>query len=435
MLKVQHPMFQLQVLKIIKAQIPHYGKKWKQRASCRNLTASCYRAAADRAAPFSRTALPENMKIVTAIYLNCRPDLRDEWLVSVMEKDELEESNVRIARERKASTAERQDLTLPPRRLLGLQLQEQALRSLVRFYHSKHYAHLVNPPPGHHGRTGSSTGPYFHSNGSNVSQHHEYAHHAPHHRRSLSSSGDNDIFPPNRTRRVSSTSAHSPSRLPDDFAESWRSEYEDVLEDVFGEPEEGAVYGALSGWGPLAGALANLGMEGDAWLFGDDDAFSDVSSIATIGELGGRARLDDGEDDDEDDDDDDEIVRPPRSPVDEVEACDVDDDDEKDDVEDPNRNNWEVRLPSRLLTFRPCRSLPCFLLDPSQHLSALTKSPVQLARRRSSGGSPLRPVMKGNGIDGPELTDDIEELEELGPIPKEESDGPAVDEVEAMYGE
>lgn len=35
------------------------------------------------------------MKIVTAIYLNCRPDLRDEWLVSVMEKDELEESNVR----------------------------------------------------------------------------------------------------------------------------------------------------------------------------------------------------------------------------------------------------------------------------------------------------------------------------------------------------
>lgn len=36
----------------------------------------------------------ENMKIVTAIYLNCRPDLRDEWLVSVMEKDELEESNV-----------------------------------------------------------------------------------------------------------------------------------------------------------------------------------------------------------------------------------------------------------------------------------------------------------------------------------------------------
>lgn len=43
--------------------------------------------------------------------------------------------------------------------------------------------------------------------------------------------------------------------------------------------------------------------------------------------------------------------------------------------------------------------------------------------------------MKGNGIDGPELTDDIEELEELGPIQKEESHGPAVDEVEAMYGE
>lgn len=133
--------------------------------------------------------------------------------------------------------------------------------------------------------------------------------------------------------------------MPDDFAESWRSEYEDVLEDVFGEPEEGEVHGALSGWGPLSGALANLGVEGDAWLFGGDDSFSDVSSIASIGELGGRARLNDGEDedeDDEDDEDDNEIARPPRSPVDEVEACDVDDD-EKGDEEDPNRNNWEVR--------------------------------------------------------------------------------------------
>lgn len=41
--------------------------------------------------------------------------------------------------------------------------------------------------------------------------------------------------------------------------------------------------------------------------------------------------------------------------------------------------------------------------------------------------------MKGNGID--EMTDEVEELEELGPIKKEASDGPAVDEVEAMYGE
>lgn len=60
-------MFQLQCLKIIKSQIPHLGKKWKQ----------------------------QNMKIVTAIYLNCRPDLRDEWLTQGMEQDELDASGVR----------------------------------------------------------------------------------------------------------------------------------------------------------------------------------------------------------------------------------------------------------------------------------------------------------------------------------------------------
>jgi hypothetical protein len=36
------------------------------------------------------------MKIVTAIYLNCRPDLRDEWLTAGMEQDELDESNVSL---------------------------------------------------------------------------------------------------------------------------------------------------------------------------------------------------------------------------------------------------------------------------------------------------------------------------------------------------
>lgn len=162
----------------------------------------------------------------------------------------------------------------------------------------------------------------------------------------MSSSGDGDIFPPNRTRRISSS---SPSRLPEDAVESWQHEYEDVLEDVFGVSEEHGLYGSLASWGPLAGALADLNVNGDAWLFGEGDDFSDVSSIASIGELGGRARLDDGEEDEDedDDDDDDEIARPPRSPVDEVEADeDADDDDnDKADPEDPNRNNWEVRRP------------------------------------------------------------------------------------------
>lgn len=45
-----------------------------------------------------------NMKVITAIYLNCRPDLRDEWLTGTEPED--------------AGDA---------------QIQEQALRQLVKF--------------------------------------------------------------------------------------------------------------------------------------------------------------------------------------------------------------------------------------------------------------------------------------------------------------
>lgn len=88
MLKVEQSMFKLQVLKIIKSQIPHYGKKWKQRA----LISSSFLVSAH----LSLTGPAENMKIVTAIYLNIRPDLRDEWLTVGVEPEELAESGVRL---------------------------------------------------------------------------------------------------------------------------------------------------------------------------------------------------------------------------------------------------------------------------------------------------------------------------------------------------
>ena len=36
-----------------------------------------------------------NMKVITSIYLNCRPDLRDEWLVrdEWLPRNELEDAN------------------------------------------------------------------------------------------------------------------------------------------------------------------------------------------------------------------------------------------------------------------------------------------------------------------------------------------------------
>ena len=38
-----------------------------------------------------------NMQVITAVYLNCRPDLRDEWLTGV-EVDDVSDSQVSSTR-------------------------------------------------------------------------------------------------------------------------------------------------------------------------------------------------------------------------------------------------------------------------------------------------------------------------------------------------
>ncbi|KAG1773964.1 hypothetical protein EDD22DRAFT_976044 [Suillus occidentalis] len=64
-LRVSHPLLQLHVLKLIKSQVPFCGRKWRQ----------------------------SNMKVITSIYLNCRPDLRDEWLTGT-EVDDISDAQV-----------------------------------------------------------------------------------------------------------------------------------------------------------------------------------------------------------------------------------------------------------------------------------------------------------------------------------------------------
>ncbi|RIA96253.1 hypothetical protein C1645_872211 [Glomus cerebriforme] len=82
-LKVSHPLLELYALKVLKNQIPFIGRKWRQ----------------------------SNMKIITSIYLHCRPDLRDEWIVSSDTDAEIEDA-------------------LP---------QEQNLRALIKFYNERNY--------------------------------------------------------------------------------------------------------------------------------------------------------------------------------------------------------------------------------------------------------------------------------------------------------
>jgi hypothetical protein len=71
-------MLQLQSLKLIKSQMPWCGRKWRQgepRQMEPKLTAG-------------------NMKVITSIYLNCRPELRDDWLAGTDQDSELEDALV-----------------------------------------------------------------------------------------------------------------------------------------------------------------------------------------------------------------------------------------------------------------------------------------------------------------------------------------------------
>lgn len=62
------------------------------------------------------------MKVITSIYLNCRPDLRDEWLAGT-EPDDAADAQVR----------EIQSCSQYQSNSVVMKAQEQALRHLVKF--------------------------------------------------------------------------------------------------------------------------------------------------------------------------------------------------------------------------------------------------------------------------------------------------------------
>ncbi|KAK6510700.1 Factor arrest protein 11 [Arthrobotrys conoides] len=82
-LKVPQDEMRLYTLKLFKGQVPFCGRKWRQ----------------------------SNMRVITSIYLYCRPELRDDWLAASDIDIEVEEA-------------------MP---------QEQALRGLIHFYNLQHY--------------------------------------------------------------------------------------------------------------------------------------------------------------------------------------------------------------------------------------------------------------------------------------------------------
>lgn len=88
-LKVPQNELRLYTLKLFKNQVPYCSRKWRQ----------------------------SNMRVITAVYLHCRPELRDEWLAGCDVDAEMEEA-------------------LP---------LEQALRSLTHWFNVRRYPEKMAP--------------------------------------------------------------------------------------------------------------------------------------------------------------------------------------------------------------------------------------------------------------------------------------------------
>jgi hypothetical protein len=88
-LKIPQNELRLYTLKLFKNQVPYCGRKWRQ----------------------------SNMRVITAVYLHCRPELRDEWLAGSDVDAKVEEA-------------------LP---------LEQALRSLTHWFNVRMYPEQTAP--------------------------------------------------------------------------------------------------------------------------------------------------------------------------------------------------------------------------------------------------------------------------------------------------
>ncbi|KAF7433326.1 Factor arrest protein 11 [Pleurotus ostreatus] len=215
--RVAHPMLQLQALKLIKSQVPYCGRKWRT----------------------------SNMKVITQIYLNCRPELRDEWLTGMEPEDQNE-----------------------------AQAQEQALRHLLKFYNTRRY-----------GSSGASNHSAIHRRTGSVSHGGEGLHSGSDMSSFIRPAGtpnvvDSDVFPPPRSH-APNTSIFLPY-ITEDIA--FEEEYEEYLSDLGWTSEDDsdrALFGGTSAWHRLPAFASEIA-----------DGISDSESIASIGDLGDDARLD-----------------------------------------------------------------------------------------------------------------------------------------------
>ncbi|KAH8930704.1 hypothetical protein BT69DRAFT_243 [Atractiella rhizophila] len=186
------------------------------------------------------------MKVITAIYLNCRPDLRDEWLMGVDVDSDLDDA-------------------LP---------QEHALRALVKFFTTKHYSIYA---PQQHRRSSSLGQPGgFHGEGHPASPASAFRQSfaGGHNTSSLPDTFEGDMFPPPRS--AASWDDHfRATYIPDAIMEGYLDNYEEIIDGLFDpRPITGEENASLSAWNRLGQIL------------GEGDDISDSESVASIGFLG-----------------------------------------------------------------------------------------------------------------------------------------------------
>jgi len=187
------------------------------------------------------------MKVITSIYLNCRPELRDEWLTGIEVEDPAD-----------------------------AQVQEQALRHLVKFYNTQRYGPITTANQhAMHRRSGS------------MSHHIEGLHPGPELSALVRPVGtpniiEADVFPPSRSQ------APDPSIFLPYIAEdiAFEEEYEEYLSDLgFTDEETQNAAGGTSAWHRLPELVSEM-----------TEGISDSESIVSIGDLGEDTRLDSGRD-------------------------------------------------------------------------------------------------------------------------------------------
>ncbi|RKP24810.1 hypothetical protein SYNPS1DRAFT_29439 [Syncephalis pseudoplumigaleata] len=109
-LKVQHPLIQRYAYKVCKTFVPYAGRKWR-----------CTVA---------------NMRVITGVYLHCRQDLRDDWLIGGEQEMENDEAVVGCMASGAEWTAHAHN-------------QEHALRTLANYYNE----HAFTASAASHGPT------------------------------------------------------------------------------------------------------------------------------------------------------------------------------------------------------------------------------------------------------------------------------------------